>query len=301
VIDKEEPPMRLSRVRLTVRRMMFAIAVVAIALAIGNEVDRLTRFRADCLLLQDQHEQAQYYDLYSAGACIRLAKSAERAVFCVAEFDRYSLEQSRDSQSTQQDEWFANWRSALVERCNREAIEHRGEAKRAAECAVFHGAMKLKYARAAMCPWLPMKPDPPAPAQPARQHSPWLRGHSDARAIQFEESESYGPASAREVNAFAWFLSTNANPALRDGQFAVELASLAWDLTSRTDPNCLDTLAAAYAERGEFASAVKTQNEAITLLSEGDPKQKEYRARLELYESKRPYRDTSKLGLAFGS
>ncbi len=293
--------MRSSRVRLTVRRMMFAIAVVAIALAIGNEVDRLTRFRADCLLLADQHEKAQYYDLYSAGACIRLAKSAERAVVCATEFDRYSLEHSRYSQSKQQDESFAKWRSALVERCEGEAIEHRGEAKRAAECAAFHGAMKLKYARAAICPWLPMEPDPPAPAPPAHQHSPWLRGHSDSRAIRLEESALYAAASAREVNAFAWFLSTNANPALRDGQMAVELASLAWDLSSRTDPNCLDTLAAAYAERGDFCSAVETQNEAIKLLSDGDPKEKEYRARLEHYEAKRPFRDMSKMGKALGS
>jgi hypothetical protein len=293
---------RASRVRLTVRRMMFAIAVVAIALAIGNEVDRLTRFRADCLLLADQHEKAQYYHLYSAGACIRLAKSAERAVACVTEFDRCSLEHSRDSQSRQQDEWFAKWRSALVERCTREAIEHRDEAKRAAGCAAFHGVMKLKYARAAICPWLPMEADPPAPAPPAHQHSPWLLGHSESRAIRLKDSELlYATASAREVSAFAWFLSTNANPALRDGQMAMELASLARDLSSRTDPNCLDTLAAAYAERGDFCSAVETQNEAIKLLSDGDPKEKEYRARLELYESKRPYRDTSKMGLAFGS
>ena len=53
----------------------------------------------------------------------------------------------------------------------------------------------------------------------------------------------------------------------------------------------LDTLAAAYAEAGDFDSALKWQAKAIAL--ETDAKEKaEYGERLKLYQAKKPFRET---------
>ena len=65
----------------------------------------------------------------------------------------------------------------------------------------------------------------------------------------------------------------------------------ACELTEWTEAGIIDTLAAAYAEIGDFASAIKWQNKAIEL--EFDAKDKaEFESRLELYQGKKPYRDT---------
>ena len=77
---------------------------------------------------------------------------------------------------------------------------------------------------------------------------------------------------------------------LRDGKKAVELAIEACELTRWKEAYCLETLAAAYAETGDFASAVKWQTKAIEL--EADAKEKdEYQARLKLYQEKKPFRE----------
>jgi serine/threonine protein kinase len=83
-------------------------------------------------------------------------------------------------------------------------------------------------------------------------------------------------------------LATSQDSKLRDGKIAVEFATKAYELTDRKDPAYLDTLAAAYAESGDFDAAVKWQSKAIELLT--DEKEKEdYRTRLKLYQEKKPY------------
>ena len=61
-----------------------------------------------------------------------------------------------------------------------------------------------------------------------------------------------------------------------------------------TSPSRLDTLAAAYAEAGKFDMAIKTQEEAISLLIQ-DGKSEEllegYRERLTTYQDHKPWRE----------
>ena len=52
----------------------------------------------------------------------------------------------------------------------------------------------------------------------------------------------------------------------------------------------LDTLAAAYAESGDFDSAVKWETKAIELETDANEKA-EYGERLELYQDKKPFRE----------
>ena len=57
----------------------------------------------------------------------------------------------------------------------------------------------------------------------------------------------------------------------------------------------VDTLAAAYAETGDFKKAVEYQEQAIELLSEASNRERSaklegYQERLELFQKKKPYR-----------
>jgi hypothetical protein len=91
-------------------------------------------------------------------------------------------------------------------------------------------------------------------------------------------------------NKLAWQLATCILPALRDGTAAVSFAGQAVSATNRKNAGYLDTLAAAYAEAGQFELAVRTQKESIALLPDGNEKE-DVRSRLKLYESNTPYRE----------
>jgi Flp pilus assembly protein TadD len=71
------------------------------------------------------------------------------------------------------------------------------------------------------------------------------------------------------LNNLAWSLAANASQELRNGREAVQLASKAVELTGQQDPVFIGTLAAAYAEDGQFAKAVEMAKKAraIALLN----------------------------------
>jgi serine/threonine protein kinase/tetratricopeptide (TPR) repeat protein len=94
----------------------------------------------------------------------------------------------------------------------------------------------------------------------------------------------------RAQTALGWTFATSADPRLRNGSNAVLFAEKAAAATSRTNSSALETLAAAYAETGDFARAISTQTEAM-LLSKGDTANQDYAIRLKLYESKKPYHE----------
>ena len=103
----------------------------------------------------------------------------------------------------------------------------------------------------------------------------------------YEEAIRLNPRDDETLDSLAWLLATVANPAFRDGKRAIELAREACELTRWREPNHIDTLAAAYARAGDFASAVKWQMKALE-----DPefrKAREARERLALYRSGKPY------------
>jgi WD40 repeat protein/serine/threonine protein kinase/tetratricopeptide (TPR) repeat protein len=92
------------------------------------------------------------------------------------------------------------------------------------------------------------------------------------------------------LNDVAWRLATSNDPDSRDGMLAVLLAGRAVELTNRKDPMVLDTLAAAYAESGQFEKAVAAEKGAVALLSDENQK-REFISRLRLYESNTPYHE----------
>jgi len=96
------------------------------------------------------------------------------------------------------------------------------------------------------------------------------------------------------LNRLARLQATCPAAEFRDGAKAVENATKACELTNWKNPGYLNVLAAAYAEAGDFDAAVKWQKEAIDLLTEEQPSwwRAEFQARLKLYQSGKPYRET---------
>jgi tetratricopeptide (TPR) repeat protein len=102
----------------------------------------------------------------------------------------------------------------------------------------------------------------------------------------------YREVTTDAVNRLAWSLATASDPEIRNGTLAVTLAELAAAATGRRDCQTLDTLAAAYAQAGNFASAASAQKEALAL-STNKELIGQFSMRLTLYESRKPYQETN--------
>jgi tetratricopeptide (TPR) repeat protein len=104
-----------------------------------------------------------------------------------------------------------------------------------------------------------------------------------------------GSLAFDSLNARAWIWATCPDARHRDGKKAVESAMRACELTSWKHPDKLDTLAAAYAEVGNFDAAIKWAAKAIELSPRGEQKMRaDFGSRLALYKAKKPYRATPK-------
>jgi tetratricopeptide (TPR) repeat protein len=97
------------------------------------------------------------------------------------------------------------------------------------------------------------------------------------------------PSHATAYHSLAWVWATSPDASVRDGQKALEYANKACELSGWKNANFLGTLAAGYAECGNFKEAVRWQNKALDL-SQGEDTAK-LRSRVELYRAGRPYRD----------
>ena len=81
---------------------------------------------------------------------------------------------------------------------------------------------------------------------------------------RFREIAANAPDSPRMLDELAWFLATDPDSNWRDGAEAVRLAERACTLTDRRIPALLATLAAAYAETGDFSRAIAAGEEALS-------------------------------------
>ncbi len=109
----------------------------------------------------------------------------------------------------------------------------------------------------------------------------------------YQETVRLEPTLVEALNELAWLLATQRSDQYRDGKQAVALATRAVELTRTNDPAVLDTLAAAYAEIGEFSEALASAKKAVALANKsGEQKQaEEIKLRLRLYEQAKPYRE----------
>ena len=114
----------------------------------------------------------------------------------------------------------------------------------------------------------------------------------DKALADFNVAIRLDPQYASAFNNRAWLMATCPDARVRDGKRAVESANRACELNGSKSPFHLGTLAASYAEEGDFAKAVEWQTKAIELLILKDEKRKQdFQSRLELYKANKPCRD----------
>ena len=121
-------------------------------------------------------------------------------------------------------------------------------------------------------------------------------GRSAEALVSLREAITIDAENAGTLNNLAWLLATCPDDALRNGREAIDLARKACELTEWEEAGHIDTLAAAYAEAGDYEQAVKWQREAMAKASPEDESAEAgedsgFEDRLQAYEAGRPHRE----------
>jgi tetratricopeptide (TPR) repeat protein len=94
------------------------------------------------------------------------------------------------------------------------------------------------------------------------------------------------------LNNLAWVLATSPEAELRDGKRSVELGLKACEATDYKTAHILSTLAAGYAEIGDFENARKWASKAVELgKEEGHEQTEQLEKELESYKENKPWRE----------
>ena len=118
-------------------------------------------------------------------------------------------------------------------------------------------------------------------------------GNSTEALIHWRKALALEPGSISALSGAAWLLATAQDASDRNGAEAVTLAESANEISSGKNAEVLDTLAAAYAESGDFVKAREFANRALDLaVSENDKAlTAAIRGRIQLYDADKPFRD----------
>jgi len=95
---------------------------------------------------------------------------------------------------------------------------------------------------------------------------------------------------ARALIDRAWIRSVCPDPSFRNGRQAIKDATAACRIMSWNDEDMIDTLAAAYAEAGDFDSAVRYEEQALAIKGITAQDLKSLRNHLALFKQHRPLR-----------
>ena len=122
------------------------------------------------------------------------------------------------------------------------------------------------------------------------------RGDVANAIAQYEKSLEIAPEDNTAQMDLAWVLATCSDGSLRNGKKALELARHANELSDGKNPFALRSLAAAYAETGQFPLAIQTAEEALRLASETHNRalMQALSKEMEFYKAGSPYRRNAK-------
>ena len=117
----------------------------------------------------------------------------------------------------------------------------------------------------------------------------YAKGEFDNALKDYTEAIRLDPGLALAYINLAWLRATCPDEQYRDGEEAVSYATKACELSAWKSWSDLETLAAAYAEAGDFTNAVNWQEKMIELSPEGV--RQAANERLKQYRMKQPCRD----------
>jgi tetratricopeptide (TPR) repeat protein len=120
----------------------------------------------------------------------------------------------------------------------------------------------------------------------------WASGRTREAVDRYRQVLQMKPDWGVAANSLAWILATDRNDQIRNGEEAVRWARVACEGTGARNPEYLDTLAAAYAEAGQFDYAGQTAQKCIELTDAGKDSafREEVGLRLRLYQEHKPFR-----------
>ena len=132
-----------------------------------------------------------------------------------------------------------------------------------------------------------------APAEEAMAAALQSSGQSAQALAHWRKALTLEPVSIGALSGTAWLLATAPDANIRNGTEAVALAEKANEIASGKSPDVLDTLAAAYAETGDFVKAREFADRALDLAVAQKDKDLStaIRARIQLYNAGKPFHD----------
>ena len=119
-----------------------------------------------------------------------------------------------------------------------------------------------------------------------------LRKYAEA-SKEFNSLIAMRPATvilARALSERAWFQATCPEASFRNGQQAVKDAKAACSIVAWKDEDMIDTLAAAYAETGDFDSAVRYAQQALAIKDISPRVAKRIHGHIALFRQREPIR-----------
>jgi tetratricopeptide (TPR) repeat protein len=114
--------------------------------------------------------------------------------------------------------------------------------------------------------------------------------HADA-VKDYEEALKLDPEDTGVLNNMAWVLATSPDDPVRNAQRSIELGTKACELTKYQKPHILSTLAAGYAEKGEWEAAKKWSAKAVELGAKDQEVDDQLKKELENYKEQKPWRE----------
>jgi tetratricopeptide (TPR) repeat protein len=121
----------------------------------------------------------------------------------------------------------------------------------------------------------------------------YLKGRIAEALAHWRKVLAAEPSDIRVLNQAAWVLATNDEPLFRSGTEAVNLSERAVQVSGGRQPRILATLAASYAETGQFPRAIETARQALDLATQQNNRQlvEGLNAMIALYQAKTPFRE----------
>ena len=131
-----------------------------------------------------------------------------------------------------------------------------------------------------------------APAYHNRANTMTVQGEYPRALKDYAQAIQFDPEYASAYNGWAWILATCPQETLRDPKQALALAQKACTLDNQ-EWSHYGTLAAAWADQGDFKKAVKSQKKAIDMLPDTASKadREGCEERLKMFEDEKPWRD----------